>query len=259
MMPSPVEPRGWPAGRWWTAIALVFGLQVALFFFLDDRSPVPGRKPAPAPAFRFSGEQMQEWVSIEDPTLFVLPHRQGFSGQAWLNSPSFEFHPQDWSEPARCLPLDVQNLGSGFASFVETNTHVEFQTIALTEPRSFGPESCSIAPPPSASRVRMEGDLAGRRLLSPLHLPTWTNSDLLTNSIVQLLVDARGNGLSAVLLAAGSGPQAGADSNALQLASSARFEPADPRKGKSGLSLGTLVFEWRTALAPATNTLSEEP
>jgi hypothetical protein len=198
-------------------------------------------------------------VSIEDPTLFALPHRQGFSGQAWLNTPSVEFRPEDWSELARCLPLDAQNFGSGFANFVETNTRVVFQTIAFAAPQTSGAENVSIAPPPSPSRVRMEGDLAGRRLLSPLHLPTFTNSDLLTNSIVQLLVDARGNGLSAVLLAAGSGPQANADSNALQLASSARFEAAEKRNSKPGLTLGTLVFEWRTVLAPSTNALPAGP
>ena len=255
MMSDPVEPRGWTAGRWWAAIALVFAVQAALLVCLLDRAPAQPRKPAVAPAFRFSDSRMQEWVAVEDPTLFALPHRQGFSGEAWLNVPSFEFRPEDWSEPERWLPLDVPNLGSRFASFAETNTAVPFPTIAVTEPETPAAEDFSMAPPPTPSRVRIEGDLARRRLLAPLQLPWWTNSDLLTNSVVQLVVDARGNGLSAVLLASGSGlTQADADQKALELARTARFEAVKAQNPAAGLSLGTLIFEWQTVLAPSTNT-----
>ena len=71
--------------------------------------------------------------------------------------------------------------------------------------------------------MRLEGDLAQRRLLAPLDLRSWTSRDILTNSVVRLLVDAEGLPLSVTLLS-GSGAQE-ADQHALDQAKAARFEP----------------------------------
>ena len=221
--------------------------------------PCP-RKPGVAPAFRLSDRATQEWIAVEDPTLFALPHLRGFSGEAWLEIPTFRFRPEDWTEPAQCLLLDVENLGLRFESFVQTNAPAPFPTLAALKPAIAVAEVVSIAPPPVPSRVKVEGDLARRRLRVPLQLPCWTNSDLLTNSVVQLVVDARGNALSAVLLGSGSGlVQPDADRTALELARTARFEAAAARDSAGSLTLGTLVFEWQTVLAPTTNTPSAAP
>lgn len=265
MISAPVEPRPWSARRWWTAIAVVFAAQVALVFWLEDRSPMMPRRPAAAPVFRFGDSRKGELLAIEDPTLFALPHRQGFSGEAWLKTPSLKYRPADWSEPARLLPPDVQELGARFRNFVETNAPPSFPTVALLEPELTVPEYFSIAPAPTESRLRIEGGLAERRLLSPPQLPSWTNTDLLTNSIVQLLVNAQGNPVSAVLLGRGSGLQEEADRRALALAKASRFEPLKAggssgfKSPTAGLSIGTMIFEWQTIPAASTNALPTTP
>ena len=107
MSSAPVEPRVWTAGRWWTAIALVFLVQAVLVVCLADRSPLRVRKPGVAPAFRFSDRATQEWIAVEDPTLFALPHLPGFLGRGLARIPTFRFRPEDWTEPAQYLLLDV--------------------------------------------------------------------------------------------------------------------------------------------------------
>jgi hypothetical protein len=111
---------------------------------------------------------------------------------------------------------------------------------------------------PEQSTVRLTGELAGRRLLKSIALPSWQSVELLTNSRVQLVVDAEGNTQSVALLYPGSGSNE-ADSNALWQAISARFEPLsghnldaapDPL---SGLSWGQMIFDWHTLPMTSTN------
>ena len=263
MTSDTLETRRWSVRRWWIAIAIVCALQVVLVIGLQDRSPVRPRRAAAAPAFRFGDSRMGELLMVEDPTLFALPHLEGFSGEAWLKVPAVGFRATDWSEPARLLPPEILELAGGFRSFVQTSGAPSFLSIAIVKPEWVVPESFSVAPPPTASRLRIEGDLAKRRLLSVPQLPPWTNTDLLTNSIVQLLVDAQGNPVSAVLLRPGLTPpspkQEEANQQALELARAARFEPTRPRtppnpgKPASGLSIGTMIFEWQTIPVSSTN------
>ena len=125
------------------------------------------------------------------------------------------------------------------------------------------PEPFPIAPPPGASRLRIEGELAQRRLLVPLQLPTLTNSDLLIPSVVQLVVDARGRTVSAVVLPPGNAAANDSDRLALALAREARFEPrnttANSTSPSSGLSIGTLTFEWQTILQASSNSPPSQP
>jgi hypothetical protein len=257
MTSVPLESRQWPASRWWIAIAGVFAVQVVLMVWLEDRSAPIARPPGLMPAFRFSESPLGEFLAIEDPTLCALPHPQGFSGDAWLKGSSPVFTLGDWTEPARCLALDPGELGTRFRHFMATNTPAPFSALATLDPEIAVAQDFSIAPAPTSSGLRIEGDLAGRRLLSGLRLPIWTNSDLLAGSLVQLAVDARGYPVSAVLLPPGSGLKE-ADRCALELARTARFEPLDEPAAQSGnpppgLSIGTLWFEWQTVPAPFTN------
>ena len=112
------------------------------------------------------------------------------------------------------------------------------------------PELFPVETVAAKSALRIEGALAQRRLLSPPELPAWMKPDLLVASVVQLLVDASGKTISAVLLPPGNGYN-DADQAALSLARSARFEPlAD---SPTNLTVGTLTFEWQTLPMPATN------
>jgi hypothetical protein len=75
------EPRAWARRRWWVVIALVFGAQLGLIFWLSERTPARPRPPAAAPALRLlTGPASVEWLALNDPTLFALPHLLNFSG-----------------------------------------------------------------------------------------------------------------------------------------------------------------------------------
>src|SRR5438045_2768457 len=112
MNATPVEPRRWSAGRLATGIAFVLMLQVVLLFWPPPRSPASTGRRMPPSVIRLDGNQSDEFLALDDPTLFALPHRQNFSGAAWLQVPRQEFQPSEWTEAPRWLPLAAQELGS---------------------------------------------------------------------------------------------------------------------------------------------------
>jgi len=151
-------------------------------------------------------------------------------------------------------------LGRDFRRFVQTNqprvfTFAANVAPALAEPATEG-HGPTTAPP---STLRVEGALANRRLLNPPTLQPWPHPDLLTNSVVQVLVDGDGDVFSQVLLARSGKKEA--DDDALAVARSAQFEPV-PRNSRGpglapALTWGTLVFEWQTL--PPTNAPAANP
>jgi hypothetical protein len=196
--------------------------------------------------------------AVSDPTVFVLPHANGFSGEAWLNNlPHLTYRPADWTEPARPLAFAPAALGDSFTAFIATNPAPQFDTIPTLEPAPSLPTFYPLEKAPAKSTLRIEGPLAQRRLLAPPSLPVWESAAFVTNSIVQLLVDARGRTVSAVLLAPGMRleKQGEADATALELAKAARFAP----NATEAATVGTLTFEWQTLPLPATNAPPEIP
>jgi hypothetical protein len=103
--------------------------------------------------------------------------------------------------------------------------------------------------------LRVSDSLAGRRLLNePATLRSWSSADPLTNTLVSVLVDARGNVFSPVMQRPGSGSKS-ADQLALKLASDAKFNKV---QGQSDtLTKGFLIFEWQTF--PKTNAPATTP
>jgi len=259
MMSASVEAEGWRLGRWGFFIAIIFAVQLALIFWLGNASPVRPRPPAAAPAVHLAANYSSELLMLQDPTLFALPHRQGFSGSAWLKMPRMNFRSFDWSEPTNWLSLPILQLGAGFGQFTETNRFDSWQLPASPEPDLRLPEFLPLAIGAGQSRLRLEGGLAKRRLLTPLELTSWEHKDLLTNSVVQMLVDGEGRPQSFVLLLPGSG-ETKADQQAINLARAARFEPMNARgPGRisnplTNLTWGQMVFEWHTLPAAPTNT-----
>ena len=233
-------------------IALVLALQLALIFSLGYHSSTLPRPVAPAPRVRLNRDS-GELLALLDPTLFALPHRRGFSGEAWSKVAAREVHPPDWSETPLWLELPMPQLGAAFRDFVRTSAPLPFQAVVPEPPPAVaaGPA----LPVSTPSTLRIEGGLSGRRLLSSFELFGWPNPNLLTNSVVQVVVDAQGNTLSRRLLS-GSG-SVGADRRALELAMTARFAPVEitgPERMEhrpEQLTLGTLIFEWQTL--PPTN------
>ena len=247
----------------WLAVALVFAAQVGVVFWLGNP---PAATPAPrtaAPMIHLAGKDWQELLTLEDPTLFVLPHRNNFSGEVWVKNTPQPFEPTNAPEPPRLLPLPAEQLGAAFAAFMETNPPPRFQTqMGLQFGDLNSSRTASARPIPVPSVLRVEGDLAKRRLLTSFRLPARTNPDVLNNTEVQVFVDALGKVFSAVVVA-GSG-NADVDMLALtNFAKNARFEPIKAAAPGTVLpntvTFGKLIFEWQTVPPAPTNRTALSP
>ncbi|HWX21592.1 MAG TPA: hypothetical protein VN578_16945 [Candidatus Binatia bacterium] len=252
-----VEPVAWDRRQWWSVLALVFIVQLVLIFWLGERGSRPARPSGPAPTLRMAGRTGADFLALQDPTLFALPHRQGFSGPAWLEVLPVESHPFVWSESNRWLEPSLAQLGAPFEQFLETNSFIPFDGTAPPEPALTPSEVAQSEVLRQQSTLRLADGLAGRRLLTPLKLPSWTNSELLTSSVVQVGVDASGVPFGFTPLSR-SGSQE-ADDFALEQARAARFEsfvgrgPQKPTNPLDGLSWGKLIFEWHTVTVAPSN------
>ena len=241
----------WSSRRWLTLIALVFAAQLALIFAFGEYKPIVPRAVTNVPALKLAAGS-GEWLALNDPTLFSLPNRRGFAGRAWLEPPPVEFHRLEWIEPPRWLPLPVEELGATFSQYMRTNRFTTFQLELKPPPKFFTPATPAGPSIAKTSTLRIEGDLARRRLLTSMDLPSWPYADVITPSKVQVLVNAAGNVVSAVLLPPDNpletaGRYDAADSSALELARAARFALS------SNLTIGRLVFNWHSVAPAATN------
>ena len=256
---SPNEPspqQSWSVTRWIVCVLLVFAIHVGLIFAFGNRKPIVPRSVANAPQIRLttSGTELQ---SLDDPTLFALPHPRGFAATAWRQLPNVEFAPFRWTEPPQLLNLPVAELGSAFLHFARTNAVPKIEVETLTPVQTSQPISGD--QPTNLkqhSTVTTGGGITKRRWLNePALLRSWPASELLTNSVVRIVVDPDGQVFSTAILPPGSGSKA-ADQHALEIARSARFALM-PRSANQ--MIGALIFEWHTVSVPATNVPSAKP
>jgi TonB family protein len=266
MNPAALEPVRWPRRRWVYAIGGVLAFQAVLVFALGKRaSPSLER-----PIFRTSVSlltddlESRRWLAkLEDPALLALPTIGGFSGSAWMKFAPMDYQPAEWSEPPQWLTLNSSLLGGTFSQFVSSNVARPALLVdkPLPAPVNFEPNYPN-EPVAQESRLRFEGELAGRRLLQPVILKSWPHPDILSNSVVEAVVDADGFVFSSVLLH--SSGSRNADDYAMKVAASARFEPA-PRRGSrttgmgGTVTVGKLTFEWHTLPASTGETLPPQP
>jgi hypothetical protein len=234
-------------------LTLIFTVQLALIFWLGARGPVFATRTATVPILRIAGPAFAELLALNDPTLFALPHQQGFAGPAWLTVTNFVAEPFIWSEPPRWLTLPIEELGALFRQYVATNQFGPPEAPSQLEPEFAAPDVSSSLDLPQQSALRLTGGLA---LATPLALTSWTNSEMLTNSVVQVLVGRDGKPVSITLLS-GSGMK-DADQTALQQGLRARFQLPAIRSGErtqrgAGLTWGQMIFEWHTVPPPPTN------
>ena len=255
MTSASVDSRPWSGRRWWGMVGLIFGVQLILILWLGDASPLQPQPPAPALTFKLAGSASAELLALLDPTLFVLPRPHRVPAPVWPPAP--EFRALSWPEPTNDLLLSVEQLGAGFNRFVDTNVFTSVPPPAKPLPELTLPEAP--APPTAAehSTVELEWDQARRRLLTPPELRSWENPDMLTNSVVQIVVSPEGTPVSVTLLS-GSGSKA-ADQEALAQANAARFEPLPGTPSGTApspvaqLSWGRMIFRWHTIPRQPTN------
>jgi hypothetical protein len=264
MMPPSVHSGAWTRRRWWLFVTLVFAAQLGFIFWLGAPPPPPAQRPARFPALQLAGVASAELLALSDPSLFALPHRQGFSGFAWLRPRPQPFPSFEWSEQPRWMPLSLPPPNAALQRVIETTNLALRSTLTRPTPEPTQPRSTPLSLGPVQSTLRLEGGLAGRRLLQPIELPPWRFKDLLTNTVVQAVVDAEGRPVSVPILLSGSG-WSDADQYALQLVRTSRFDsvsrpgPGATPDSTAHLTWGRLVFVWHTLPLLSTNTPSSAP
>jgi len=248
------KPQGggpWTRSRWLTAIALVFAAHVALLFVFGGRKQIVARAVKNVPTLKLA-DNSSEWLALNDPTLFALPHQKDFASAIWLQTAALKQPSFRWTEPPRWLPLSADELGLAFNQFMQTNHFAGFE-LQLKPSLKLSAPGLPIEPVLAQnSTLRVEGKLAQRQLPSQINLTNWPYADVIAPSKVQVLVDAAGNVVSTVLLPPDRGFTAAdqydqADQRALELARAARFTPS------SHLTVGRMIFNWHTVPPPATN------
>jgi hypothetical protein len=245
------KPQGngpWMRGRWLTLIALVFAAHVALLFIFGGRKQIVPRAVTNVPTLKLA-DNSSEWLALNDPTLFALPHPRDFATASQVQTPVLKQPSFRWTEPPGELTLSAQDLGMVFNEFMQTNHFASFE-LQFKPPLKLSAPGLPIEPALAQnSTLRVEGELAQRQLPSPINLTNWPYANVIAPSKVQVLVDMAGNVVSTVLLPPDSGFTAAdqyekADQRALELARAARFAPS------SRLTVGRMIFNWHTVPPP---------
>jgi hypothetical protein len=187
-----------------------------------------------------------------------LPHGQAFSGQAWLTFSNQALEPFIWTDEARWVDLNPDELGGAFRKAVDNESAALPSPVTPMGERQRLPELATADLFPTNSILKLGLGLTQRSLSSTFALRSWPHTDILTNSVVQVLVDSKGETVSCTLLPPGCGLNE-ADQQALALARAARFQPVRPEgpnqaaAAGEALTLGQMIFQWHTLLLPDTN------
>ena len=261
MIAASAEPRKWEPRRWLLVVVLIALLQTGLIFWLGARNLGRAHLANSGPRVYMPPDQRSELSGGDDPTLFVLASRHGFSGPAWLGVSPMENTLPDWTEPPLPLTRPVWEFGGTLRKFIATNLPAPLEVAGKPAPQMDAVELYLVPDLTSAeSTLSIEGQLSDRPLLSQFKLKSWPAADIiLTNSVVLAAVNQNGDVFSAVLLSKSGSKDA--DDNALNLAKSARFQPVrrsdplGPDASRSTLNWGRLVFHWQTIALPATNAI----
>lgn len=238
---------GWPeasppaAGWNWKQlcflIAFAFVAHLAFIFVFGEK-----KTPAPRVAKNFPHLQLanntSELIALDDPTLFALPHVEDFAPAVWRRTPAITPPSFRWTEAPPFLSPAVEMLGTEFGSFMQSNQLAALSLNLKPEPEIIIPEVRAESMLPQSSSLEISGDIAQRKLLKPIIVPTLPYNDVITSSRVQLLAGDNGNVISVVSLESSGYDKA--DEIALQLSRTARFAPAP------GLTLGEFIFNWHT-------------
>jgi TonB family protein len=231
-------PGGWSRPRWIIFLVLAMAAHLALVFAFGAKKTPPPRAVTNAPQFQLT-QGASEITALTDPTLFARPHEAvDFVPALWRRPPPVQTPSFRWTEPPPYLVPAAETLGAAFNSFMQTNW-MAMQALNFKPEAQFDDVASIIESAPAQhSAIRIAGSLSQRRLLNRITLPSMPRNDVLSPSKVQVLVDASGTVLSAVLLE--SSDWSVADQKALELSRAARFSPG------SGTVFGEITFIWHT-------------
>jgi hypothetical protein len=251
-----VDSVRWPRKKWFYAVLAVFAFQIGAILLLSHRE----RGSTPAPSFGMAihlavdpwrVRQLEEAPAWSDPAGFALPNWRGFSRNGWLSFTRPEFRLTDWNEPPQWLQADSSELGNSLHHFMLSNTMPPLLVADKPLPRVARDEiTVGNAPVHTGSELQIEGVLADWTLVEPMRLPGWSHPELLTNTVVHVLMDSAGINVAAVVLS-GSG-HGEADAFAVRAAKRARFLPpkSTPRAMRpAGPASGKLIFKWHTLVS----------
>jgi hypothetical protein len=243
----PVTPpaTGWSWKKVWVFIALAFAAHLAFIFIFGAKKSPPRRVVANIPQFQLA--HASELMALDDPTLFALPHLEDFAPAIWRRTPTITAPSFRWTEPPPFLAPDVATLGTGLGSFISSNPVAAWPLNFKPEPELIVPQMTIESMLPQHSTLEISGEIAHRKLLTPVVVPTLSYPDVIAPSKVQVLVDATGRVISTVLLPADNALEAGGrtevgETNALAIARALRFAPA------AELAFGELIFNWHTTM-----------
>ncbi|HMJ90071.1 MAG TPA: energy transducer TonB [Candidatus Acidoferrum sp.] len=260
-MKSPASAKGPRRWRWFWGLLFIFIAHAAAVFWFGERVKPPAMVEKTQPLLYIATDEATtrrlSELSAADPTLFALPSERGFSGEAWLKFTSADMSLTNWSAPPSWLPLDVNELGSTLALYAGTN---RVSTAALLDGlRGTAPFELRVSSPPISvySSFVIEGSLRSRKLSWTATLPFVTNSELVTNSVVELSVN--GDGVVESVMLAGECGVKSMDERALSAARQFSFEPLDLARTKREAATpqrGRVVFTWHVVSPALTNGLT---
>jgi hypothetical protein len=263
MTSASLELRPWTMRRWGGMVALVFIVQLGLIFWLGSRNSIYPLPPRSATTLSLGGPAPTELQVFNDPTLFILPHPEGFSGPVWGKTYRPEFRPFEWSAPANHFPLAIERLSTVLNQLFQSSDLPVVQLPAQAEATPTLPNVPSLPIFPDQSALQLEDGLAQRRLLAVPALKSWRSPEILASSVVRLGVDAGGRPVSVTLLSRSGSPAA--DQYALDQAWAAQFEPLNGSsvgpllKPVAHLSWGRMIFRWHTVSTPPTGAPAASP
>jgi hypothetical protein len=242
-MPKP--PReGWSGTRWLAVILLAFAAHAGFILTFGENKPAAPRVVTNVPTLRLTNAR-DELIALNDPTLFALPQHLDFANADGLNLPEVKPPSFRWTEPPRWLPLAADGLGAMFSEFLQTNFVAGHRLDFKPAPELSAPGLPVVSALAQNSTMQIMGELARRELPSEISLTNWPYPNVLAPCVVQVLVDATGNVVSAVVLPSENGLAAdehyeAADQRALEAARALRFKPA------SQPAVGQIIFNWHT-------------
>jgi len=266
----PME-RGWSAGRWTVTIVGLFVVHALLAWRWSDRAPLVVREDTRRLTARLLPQdirpELAALLELNNPTLFVLPSRAGFSGHTWLEVRPQEHRSPGWSNPPQWLGLKPGELLVEFTRFEATNLPER----AAVSDRLSRPQPSRTALPGEfqlkpGTRVTIAGELSAHDLVTPLAVPPFDHSGLLAPTVVSVLVDQRGRVFQASLAPGGSSGSAAADRLALEhvrrllFVIDPRISPNRDARDFEQLRRARVTVRWWTQLpASATNTPAAPP